>query len=117
LQHLTRWPNYSFAQRTAFEHVIKPLIYPEYDMTLFQTSKPTNSFYNEMDYWFYQNFQDTHVWKSWQAGLNYLVSNIDNKYFNKEMGKPVGFVSFISPFYYLGDASFVDPGTNTHFKF
>jgi hypothetical protein len=117
LQHLTRWPNYSFAQRTAFEHVIKPLIYPEYDMTLFQTSKPTNSFYNEMDYWFYQNFQDTHVWKSWQAGLNYLVSNIDNKYFNKEMGKPVGFVSFISPFYYLGDASFVDPGTNTHFRF
>jgi hypothetical protein len=33
------------------------------------------------------------------------------------MGKPVGFVSFISPFYYLGDASFVDPGTNTHFRF
>jgi hypothetical protein len=117
LQHLVRWPNYSFAQRTAFEHIIKPLIYPDYDMTLFQTSKPTNSFYNEMDHWFYTNMQETHAYRVWQAGLNYLTTNIDNKYFNKEMGRPVGFVGFISPFYYLGDADFVDPGTNVHFRF
>ena len=117
LQHLTRWPNYSFAQRTSFEHLIKPLIFPDYDMTLFQTSKPTNSFYNEMDNWFYQNFKETYAWNAWQAGLKYLVGNIDNKYFNKEMGNPVGFVAFISPFYYLGEANFEDPGTNLHFRF
>jgi len=117
LQHLTRWPNYSFAQRTAFEHIVKPLIYPDYDMTLFQTSKPTNSFYNEMDYWFYVNFKETHAYRTWQAGLKYLVDNIDAKYFNYEMGRPVGLVGFISPFYYLADAVFEDPGTNVHFKF
>lgn len=112
LQHLVRWPNHSFAQRTAFEHIIKPLIYPDYDHTTFQTSKPTNSFYNEMDYWFYVNFTETHAYKAWQAGLQYLTTNIDAKFFNHEMGRPVGFIGFISPFYYLGDAHFQDSGTN-----
>jgi hypothetical protein len=116
LQHLARWPNYSFSQRTTFEHIVKPLIYPDYDPTTFQTSKPTNSFYNEMDQWFYQNFQDTRAFQVWQAGLKYLVEHIDPKYFNNEMGRPVGFVGFISPFYYLGDASFKDSGINAHLR-
>jgi hypothetical protein len=117
LQHLARWPNYSFAQRTTFEHIIKPLLYPDYDPATFQTSKPTNSFYNEMDHWFYTNFQDTHVYRVWQAGLRHLVDSIDPKYFNNEMGRPVGFVGFISPFYYLGDAVYQSTGINDHFKF
>lgn len=117
LQHLARWPNYSFAQRTTFEHIIKPLIYPDYDPATFQTSKPTNSFYNEMDHWFYTNFKETLAYQAWQAGLKHLVDNIDEKYFNKEMGRPVGFVGFISPFYYLGDASYVSTGVNDHFRF
>lgn len=117
LQHLARWPNYSFAQRTTFEHIVKPLLYPDYDPATFQTSKPTNSFYNEMDHWFYTNFQQTRAYQIWRAGLDYLVKNIDPKYFNNEMGRPVGFVSFISPFYYLGDAAYVDSGINTHLKF
>lgn len=55
--------------------------------------------------------------KSWQAGLNYLVSNIDNKYFNKRGEQTSNLCFFTSPLYYLADANFVDPGTNTHFKF
>ena len=117
LQHLLRWPNYSFSQRTTFEHIVKPLIYPDYDPTTFQTSKPTNSFYNEMDHWFYTNFQGTHVYQTWQAGLEFLVKSIDKKYFNYEIGRPVGFVGFISPFYYLGDAEYQDSGRNVHYKF
>ena len=117
LQHLARWPNHSFAQRTTFEHIIKPLLYPDYDPSTFQTSKPTNSFYNEMDQWFYTNFQNTHAWNVWQAGLKHLVDNIDDKYFNKELGRPVGFVGFISPFYYLGDAVYQNTGINDHFRF
>ena len=117
LQHLARWPNYSFSQRTTFEHIIKPLLYPDYDPATFQTSKPTNSFYNEMDHWFYTNFQDTHAYRTWQAGIKHLVDSIDPKYFNNEMGRPVGFVGFISPFYYLGDAEYESTGINDHFKF
>ena len=117
LQHLVRWPNYSFAQRTTFEHIVKPLIYPDYDPTTFQTSKPTNSFYNEMDYWFYNNFQGTDVYNIWQAGLQLLTDQIDPKFFNREIGRPVGLVGFLSPFYYLGEAIFEDSGRNIHHKF
>lgn len=117
LQYLVRWPNYSFAHRTAYEQMVKPLIYPEYDPATFQTSKPTNSFYNEMDHWFYQNFADTSAYSTWKAGLKLLTDSIDSKFFNKEIGKPVGFVGFLSPFYCLGDADYVDTGVNNHFKF
>jgi hypothetical protein len=70
-----------------------------------------------MDHWFYTNFQDTHVYRVWQAGLDHLINNIDPKYFNNEMGRPVGFVGFISPFYYLGDAVYQSTGINDHYKF
>jgi hypothetical protein len=117
LQYLVRWPNYSFAHRTAYEQMIKPLIYPDFDPATFQTSKPTNSFYNEMDHWFYMNFKGTETYRIWQAGLNLLTSTIDPKFFNNEIGKPVGFVGFLSPFYCLGEADYVDTGINNHFKF
>ena len=117
LQYLVRWPNYSFAQRTTIEHIVKPLIYPDYDPTTFQTSKPTNSFYNEMDHWFYTNFQGTDVYNIWQAGLKLLTDKIDPKFFNKELGRPVGLVGFLSPFYYLGPAEYEESGRNVHFKF
>jgi hypothetical protein len=70
-----------------------------------------------MDHWFYTNFQDTHQYITWQAGLKYLTTNIDAKYFNYEMGRPVGFVGFLSTFYCLGDADFVDSGINKFNRF
>jgi hypothetical protein len=117
LQYVCRWPNYSYTHRNAYESILRPLLYPDYDPTTFQTVKATNSFYNEMDFWFYKNFSETDAYKTWQAGLSHIVSSIDPKFFNYELGKPVGFVGFISPFYYLGDAAFVDPGKNIHNRF
>jgi hypothetical protein len=117
LQYLCRWPNYSYTQRSAYEHIVKPLIYPHYDPTTFQTNKPSNSFYNEMDYWFYTNLKDTDQYRIWKAGLRFLVDKIDPKFFNYEMGEPVGFVGFLSPFHYLGEAEFVDSGINIHNRF
>lgn len=117
LQYLVRWPNHSIAHRTAYEQMVKPLIYPDYDPATFQVVKPTNSFYNEMDFWFYQNFQDTPAYRAWKAGLSLLVKEIDPKYFNNELGQPVGFVGFLSPFYYLGPADYQDTGINNYSKF
>lgn len=117
LQYLVRWPNYSIAHRTAYEQMVKPIIYPDYDPATFQVVKPTNSFYNEMDFWFYTNFKETHAYQVWEAGLKLLVDTIDPKFFNNERGRPVGFVGFLSPFYYLGPAAYVDTGINNHFKF
>lgn len=108
LQFLIRWPNYSFSQRTTYEQIIKPLIYPDYDPTTFQVSKPTNNFYNEMDHWFYVNCKETDFYRTWQAGLKYLVNNIDPKFFNYELGQPTGLIGFLSDFYLLG------PTAKTH---
>jgi hypothetical protein len=114
LQHLVRWPNHSFAQRSAFEHIVKPLIYEDYDPTTFQVSKPTSNFYNQMDHWFFKNFKDTHTYQVWDAGIKHIVNTIDQKNFNLEFGQPTGFVGFLSPMYYLGDANFVDTNINNH---
>lgn len=104
LQFLVRWPNHSVSERTTYESIIKPLIYPDYDPMTFQVGKPGSNFYSEMDYWFYENFQDHKLYRSWLAGINFVENNIDAKYFNRATKKAVGFVGFLSPFYCLGDA-------------
>lgn len=103
LQFLASWPNYSVAQRTTYEAMIKPLVYPDYDPLTFQVKKPSSNFYSEMDYWFYENFKDHKLYRSWKAGLHFVEQNIDPKYFNREFGRAVGFVGFVSPFYYIGN--------------
>ncbi len=108
LQFLLRWPNHSVSNRTTLESLIKPIIYPDYDPTTWQVSKPTNNFYAEMSYWFFKNLSDTHFHKVWQAGIEYVVNTIDPKFFTYKLGKPVGFVGFLSPFYDLGPATFTN---------
>jgi hypothetical protein len=111
LQFLARWPNHSVAQRTTYEQVIKPLIYPEYDHQTFQVNKPGSNFYSEMDHWFYKNFKYHSIYKTWRAGIDYVDGKIDKKYFNKEFDINTGFVGFLSPFYYVGD---IEAGVQQH---
>jgi hypothetical protein len=108
LQFLLRWPNHSVSNRTTLESLIKPIIYPDYDSTTWQVSKPTNNFYAEMSYWFFKNLSDTHFHKVWQAGIDHVVNTVDTKFFTYKLGKPVGFVGFLSPFYDLGPATFLN---------
>jgi hypothetical protein len=105
LYNLLQWPNNSISQRTAYEQIVKSIIYPDYDMETWQTSKPTNSFYNEMDNWFYINFRDTNLYQAWEAGLQLLTDKIDSKYFLYELEKPVGLKQMFSPHYYVGDST------------
>jgi len=102
LKHLALWPNHDPAKRTSYEHIVKGIIYPDYDQETWQTSKPTNSFYNEMDYWFHTNLKGSKLYETWEAGLKYIVDKINDKYFIKEFGKPTGLYSNLSPFYYIG---------------
>lgn len=108
LQSLARWPNHSVAQRTAYEAVIKPLVYPDYDQMTFQVSKPGTNFYSEMDHWFYSQFQDHKLYQSWKAGIAFVERNIDKKYFNMEHKNAVGFVGFLTPFYHIGPTNYVN---------
>jgi len=103
LKHLAYWPNNDPAKRTAYEHISKSIIYPDYDLETWQTAKPTNSFYNEMDHWFHVNLEGTQLFGAWQAGLQLLLDKIDPKYLQYQLGIPVGLASNTTPFYYIGD--------------
>jgi len=105
LRYLVVWPNTSVHMRTSYEHIAKSIIYPDYDPTTWQADKPTNSFYNESDYWFHHNMQGTNLYRAWEAGLKYLIDKIDRRFFDFESGVPVGLKSNISKFYYIGPAS------------
>jgi hypothetical protein len=107
LQFLVRWPNFSVGQRTTYESLAKPLIYPDYDPTTWQVSKTTTNFYAEMGFWFYKNFKEVPFYKVWKAGIEHMVDKIDPKYFTYENGQPVGFVGFMDQFYDLGPADFI----------
>ena len=95
----------NIAKRTAYEHLIKSIIYPDYDLGTWQTAKPRNSFYNEMDHWFYVNCKDTNIYSAWESGLQFLVDKIDKKYLKYDNDLAVGFNSFLSPYYYLGPSA------------
>ena len=105
LKNLVTYPVLNPNLRTSYEGIAKSIIYPDYDQQTWQTSKPTNSFYNEMDHWFHVNLKDTKVYSAWQAGLEFLVDKIDPKLFQYQSGKPVGLRWNTSVFYYLGDSS------------
>ena len=100
-----RWPNHGIEQRSAYEQIIKPIIYPDYDPETWQTTKPTNNFYNEMDHWFHANLKGTSLYNTWEAGIEFLKNKIDHKYLVHECGKPVGLIGFVSPLYYLGKST------------
>ena len=108
-RYLLRWPNASIAQRTTYEQIARSIIYPDYDMATWQTDKPTNSFYNEMDHWFYQNFGQTNLYNAWESGLKFLTDKIDPQYFTHQHGQPVGLMAMFSPFYFLGTSQAVAP--------
>jgi hypothetical protein len=102
LKHLVTWPNHDPAKRTAYEHIAKSIIYPDYDLETWQTAKPTTSFYNEMDHWFHVNLEGTKIFDAWQAGLQFLLDKINNKYFIQVIGQPAGLQQNTSTFYYIG---------------
>ena len=109
LKYLVQHPNHDVSKRTAYEQISKSIIYPDYDLNTWQTSKPTTSFMNEMDYWFHQNFTGTKLYHIWEAGLDLLMSKIDPKYFSYEFGKASGLKAQLSPYYYIGPSDTVMP--------
>jgi|LauGreDrversion4_2_1035121.scaffolds.fasta_scaffold14644_7 hypothetical protein len=105
MQSVINWPNSNFAGRTIYEQVIKSIVYPKYDLKTFQTNKPTNNIWNEMDYWFHYNFKDTKPHQVWQAGIDYVIDTLDPKYLSKIHNKIANIEMFDSPLYCFGDSS------------
>ncbi len=116
-KHLVKYPVQNPNRRTQYEGIVKSIIYPDYDQLTWQTTKPTNSFYNEMDHWFYVNFQGTKQYHVWQAGLEFLVNHVDPKHLLfKFQEKPTGLIWNKSLFYHLGAESYTSstPAFNNH---
>jgi hypothetical protein len=105
MQNVLQWPNSNFAGRTVYEQIVKALIYPDYDLTTFQTNKSTNNIYNEMDYWFHHNFKGTRPYQVWESGINYLLDNIDPAFVEHIHGQAKNIIMFESPLYYFGDSN------------
>ena len=103
MRGVLQWPNGNFAMRTLYEQLVKRIVYPDYDFHTFQTVKPTNNIYNEMDYWFHRNFKETKLYLSWESGVDYLLKNVDPYYIGVVLDRPADIQIFDSLYYYFGD--------------
>ena len=113
-QSAVRYPNNSFANRDLYERLVKTIVYSDYDSNTFQVNKPTNNVYNEMDFWFHQNFVGNKMYDIWESGIDYLLDNINDQFVEKKTFKnpynpnsaerSIDFRVFNSVFYYLGES-------------
>ena len=102
LLHLISRGFVPYTSRTAYEMIIKSLIYPSWDPTRFQASKPTSVFYCEYDEWFFDSYKGTKTFDAWQHGLEYVTTHIDEKHFNlNHLGRPNGFMGCVSTHFEL----------------
>jgi len=104
-KHLVKYPLWNPNKRTAYESIVKSIVYPDFDPLTWQTSKATNSFYNEMDHWFYTNYKDTRMHQIWLAGLEYLEEQVGTDQMMHKHGMPVGLKWNKSLFYHLGPST------------
>lgn len=86
-----------------YDDISKRVVYPLWDMNLFQADKPETMFYSDHDLWIRHHYRNTNIEKNWQAAFDNIVGAIDSKYINFKDGKPVGFKALLSPFYKIGD--------------
>ena len=109
-QRTLHWPNFDFSARNLYEQLVKAIVYPDYDCGTFQVAKPSNNIYNEMDHWFHVNFKNTKAYTAWEAGIKYLLTNLDENYIRPFNGKPANIKEFMSPFYYIGENTIPEMG-------
>ena len=109
ISHILNWPNNDYASRTFREQILKPIIYPDYDFNTFQTAKSSSAINAEMDTWFFNNFKETNLYATWTAGVDYLKTHLDTRYFLFRQGAISDIKQYQSPFYYIGDSNIATP--------
>jgi hypothetical protein len=81
--------------RTAYEAVIKGVIYPDYDLSTFQCNKPIKTVFQEWDYWM-EDFKGTTGYKTFMRGVMHLYKNIDPTFLRRS-GVPTSVGSSVAP--------------------
>jgi hypothetical protein len=102
----------SSVNRTAYELLVKGLIYPDYDTRTFQCDKPVKAIYQEWDYWM-EGFKDSNGFKTFTRGLTHLQQNIGAQFLSvdrdalRQPGVPKGlsweYAMYSSNKYCIGD--------------
>ena len=101
-KHLVTFPLTNSNNRTSYENIAKGIIYPDYDQYTWQTAKPTLNILSEMDAWFHTNMKDTKFYSVWEAGVDFLIDNVDARFFQFINGARDGIEIQTSKMYYLG---------------
>lgn len=75
--------------RTAYEALVKGIIYPDYDLGTFQCHKPTRAAYQEWDYWM-EDFKSSRGYKTFMRGFMHLYQNIDGDFSRSNSSNIIG---------------------------
>jgi hypothetical protein len=89
-----QWPNKNPAHRTWYESSVKSLIYPNYDLSLFQANKMTDMTLG-YDRLLFMLGKEDEIRGLLRNSLDYLYDHIDEKFFNIINGTKV-FTGFIN---------------------
>lgn len=97
LKFLLFWPNSNYSQRSAYEIIIRSIVYPEWDQRKFQCVKVKKSVFSEWDDWFFTTQQGTHAYNTWYRGVEHVQQHVDPKYLNYDLDQKLdGFVGMIN---------------------
>jgi len=102
LKPIILWPNHDFIKRQTYEVLIKTIIYPEWDLSIFQCQKPDSPVWCQWDDWFFTGYSQSKMYQSWYKGIEYIEKNVDKKYLNYTFDNRFnGFVGMINGHFYL----------------
>jgi hypothetical protein len=102
LKSILHWPNLDYQKRSAYEIIVKSIIYPTWDLNTFQCAKTTSPVYSEWDAWFFHHYKNTKIYECWHKGIEYVQSNVDQKYLKYNFDNQFdGFIGMINEHFYL----------------
>jgi hypothetical protein len=62
--------------RTIHERILRTVLYSTWNNNWYQADKSVSDWYSEFDRWFIDNYQDTRAWQNWNAGIEFVKSNL-----------------------------------------
>lgn len=92
LKSYITWPIVNPNNRTFYETLVKGLIYPDYDLSLFQVNKPKSLLTFGLEELVAS--VNPSLYKDWQGGINELLNATEDRY-----KKNNDFIGFVSDFY------------------
>ena len=108
LSNLIDWDvPYSVDRKHIWDQVVRSIIYPEYDLTQFQSKKDSTSIDVKTETWL-QSVADPLMFDRWKWMVDNVIKSIDPKYLRYHNEICNGFNVFIGPMHYLGDLPPVD---------